>query len=48
MSEKAKIQNSKVWKSKNTEFQCLEKPKYKTPHVKKKKQYPQLVGKAKH
>ena len=47
MSGKAKIQNSKVWKSKstgfqslkskNTEFQCLEKPKYKTPMLKKNK-----------
>ena len=46
MSGKAKIQNSKVWKSKsigfqslkskNTELQCLEKPKYKTPMLKEK------------
>ena len=31
MFGKAKIQNSNVWKSKKSEFQCLEKPNTRIP-----------------
>ena len=31
MFEKAKNQNSNVWKSQSLEFQCLEKPKFRIP-----------------
>ena len=27
----AKVQNSNVWKNQNSEFQCLEKPKFRIP-----------------
>ena len=31
MFGKAKVQNSNVWKNQNSEFQCLEKLKFRIP-----------------